>query len=159
MILAGLGAARIVDVAGRYRAQWSVAVALACLAVVQFALYVPLVRSADDTAWAARADVSFARSFVPDLAGRTYVLTHNPGMFHVWGVGAGQMSLAAADPSLLDRLAGRYPDGVYVHWNFWCNTQDRIQQEFCTRVLSLGHFEVVREHRERDQRLAFYRLQ
>ena len=31
----------------------------------------------------------------------SYVLTHNPGMFHVWGVNAGQMSLVTSNPAYL----------------------------------------------------------
>ena len=36
------------------------------------------------------------------------MLTHNPGMFHVWGVNAGQMSLIVTNPAYLDYLAKRY---------------------------------------------------
>jgi hypothetical protein len=95
---------------------------------------------------------------VPELRGNVYVLTHNPGMFHVWGVNAGQMSRLVVDPGYLRALAGRYPRGVYLHWNFWCNVQDVVQQEFCQKALATGHFELVREYRERDQRFAMYRL-
>ena len=119
----------------------------------------PVVRAVDDSAWAARADVEFARSFVPSLGRRSYVLTHNPGMFQVWGVNAGQMSLAATNPGWLDDLAARYPDGVYLHWNFWCNVQDPIQVEFCTKVRGLAAFRPVRERSERDQRYLFYVLE
>jgi hypothetical protein len=120
--------------------------------------YSPVVRSTNDGAWAARADVQFARSLIPDLRGNSYVLTHNPGMFQVWGVNAGQMSRAATNPAYLDDLAARFTDGVYLHWNFWCNVQDRLQQELCTKVLDLRSGEPVREHRERDQLYMLYRL-
>ena len=114
----------------------------------------PVVRATTDGAWAARADVRFAQSLVPDLRGNSYVLTHNPGMFQVWGVNAGQMSLVGDEPGVLWTISPtRYPDGVYLHWNFWCNVQDPIQREFCTKVLALGPAEPVREYRERDQRL------
>ena len=65
----------------------------------------------------------------------SYVLTHNPGMFHVWGVNAGQMSLIVSNPSYLDYLTDRYAGGVYLHWNFWCNVQDPVQREFCRQAL------------------------
>jgi len=79
-------------------------------------------------------------------------------MFHVWGINAGQMSLAAASPAYLDDLAGRFPGGVYLHWSFWCNVQDPVQPEFCRKVLALRPGEPVREHRERDQLYVLYRL-
>ena len=48
----------------------------------------------------------FAALVAAELPANSYVLTHNPGMFHVWGVNAGQMSLAADNPGYL-RLPGR----------------------------------------------------
>jgi hypothetical protein len=126
--------------------------------VFQFLWYAPLVRATTEEAWAARADVRFARSLVPQLSGNAYVLTHNPGMFHVWGVNAGQMSRAVADPGYPKALATRYSQGVYLHWNFWCNVLDPIQQAFCRKALEANAFEVMAEHREGDQRYAFYRL-
>ena len=79
-------------------------------------------------------------------------------MFHVWGVNAGQMSLVATNPLHLDYLAIRYAGGVYLHWNFWCNTSDPIQQGFCRAALVRKPVEIVREHRERDQYFALYRF-
>jgi Dolichyl-phosphate-mannose-protein mannosyltransferase len=159
MVLAGLGTARFVQwLDGRVpRVVAVVAIALAIAA--QFvAGYLPVVRSTTDGAWAARADVAFARSLVGDLRGNTYVLTHNPGMFQVWGISAGQMSLAATNPAFLYDLAARFRGGVYLHWNFWCNVPDPVQHAFCTNVLALGHGENVREFRERDQHFVLYRL-
>ena len=159
LILGGLGVARLADRFERTRLQPLARPGLACVLAVQFLWYVPAVRSTTDGAWAARADVQFARSLVPDLQGNAYVLTQNPGMFQVWGINAGQMSLAVNDPARLDDLARRYPGGVYLHWNFWCNVQDPIQRGFCTKILELRASEPVREQRVRDQRFALYRLQ
>ena len=94
---------------------------------------------------------------VPSRA-NAYVLTHNPGMFHVWGVNAGQMSLATSNPAYVRFLADRYPGGIFLHWNFWCNVQDPAQPEMCRQALTQGVAELVAEHRERDQRFAFYQL-
>jgi len=126
--------------------------------MVQFLWYLPVVRASSDGAWAARADVQFARSVVPTLPAHAYVLSQNPGMFQVWGVSAGQVSLATTVPGYLEQLDARHPGGVYLHWNFWCNVQDPVQQAFCTKVLELRPGTLVRESRERDQRFAFYRL-
>ncbi|HEY4609320.1 MAG TPA: hypothetical protein VIH06_08955, partial [Ilumatobacteraceae bacterium] len=102
--------------------------------------------------------VQFAGSLVRDLPPNAYVLTQNPGMFQVWGVSAGQVSMAVADPARLDALAARYTGGLYFHWNFWCNVEDPVQQRFCTRLLELRTADLVREQRVRDQRFALYRL-
>ena len=79
-------------------------------------------------------------------------------MFHVWGVSAGQMSLAVTDPTFLDDLDRRFPGGVYLHWNFWCTVQDPVQREYCTKALTLRSSQVVREYRERDRLYVLYRL-
>jgi hypothetical protein len=158
-VLAGLGAARLVGWAQRrFGARFRPQTALAAAIAFTFLWYAPLVRATTQEAWAARADVRFVHSVVPDLRGNAYVLAHNPGVFHLLGVNAGQMSRIVADPGYLDALAVQYSGRVYLHWNFWCNVQDRVQQEFCRKALAVGRFELVREYRERDQRFAVYRL-
>jgi hypothetical protein len=158
-ILGGLGAARLVRWATRFEPRLPAVQCLTAAVLVQFAWwYSPVVRSTADTAWAARADVQFARSLVADLPGNSYVLTHNPGMFQLWGVNAGQMSLAAADPAFLNHLAARFTGGVYLHWNFWCSVPDPVQREICVKTLGLRPAEPVREHRERDQHYILYRF-
>jgi hypothetical protein len=159
MVLGGLGTARLVRWIERVKPGLPVSQGLTAALAFQFLWYVPVVRSIADGAWAARADVQFARSFVPGLRENSYVLTHNPGMFHVWRVNAGQMSLAATNPAHLDDLEARYTGGIYLHWNFWCNVQDPVQREFCTKILELRHGEPVREYRERDEHYVLYRLQ
>jgi len=125
----------------------------------QFLWYMPVVRATTEEAWAARADVRFAETFVPSLPPNSYVLTHNPGMFHLWGVNAGQMSLIVDQPGRLPFLAARYAGGVYLHWDFWCNVADPVQQDFCRRARDIGTTSLVREYRERDQRFALYRFE
>jgi hypothetical protein len=68
------------------------------------------------------------------------------------------MSHVALNPRYVDVLKARYPGGVYVHWNFWCNVDDPVQPEFCRQVTSTHPVVSVREYRYRDQRFAFYRV-
>jgi hypothetical protein len=157
-ILGGLGASRIVGWLERVRPRIPAFAAVTLGLAFQFLWYLPLVRATTEEAWAARADVRFSRQLVPALRGNSYVLTHNPGMFHLWGVNAGQMSTVVANPGYLPVLAARYAGGVYLHWNFWCNVHDRAQQDLCRRALEIRSAEVVQEYRERDQRYALYRF-
>jgi hypothetical protein len=158
-VLAGVGTsavgrrlATVAAVGGR--AAWVVAAALG----VQFLWYAPVVRATTEEAWAARADVRFAASVAPQLRGNTYVLAHNPGMFHLWGVNAGQLSVVVGNPGYLEFLAGRYAGGVYLHWNFWCNVQAPEQQNLCRLVRAGAPVETVRTYRERDYGFAFYKF-
>jgi hypothetical protein len=158
--LAGVGAARI----GRTLAgaPWSIRRPLTWIALallVHFQWYLPWVRAVGEEAWAARADVRFAKEVSDALPANAIILTHNPGMFHVWGRSAAQLSFAVADSSFVrERLAPRYAGGVYLHWNFWCNVTDDTQRAFCRQALASYPNHLVREFRERDYRYAFYRL-
>jgi hypothetical protein len=157
-VLGGLGASRVAAwFDARHFAVRGLRVATAGL-LFQSLWYAPVVRATTEEAWAARADVRFAESVVPMLDGNAYVLTHNPGMFHVWGVSAGQMSLVANNPGQLAFLATRYRD-VYLHWNYWCNVSDPVQQAFCAQALAVNPAKVVREYRERNQRYSLYRFE
>ena len=161
-VLGGLGASRfsraLSQIGARFGAGHIGGALTAILLLFQFLWYAPVVRATTEEAWAARADVRFAQTFAGEIPRNSYVLTHNPGMFHLWGVNAGQMSLVTSNTEYLRFLAGRYRGGIYLHWGFWCNVQDRVQQEICQNALATAPGELVREHRERDQRLAFYRL-
>lgn len=159
-VLGGLGAARLARVVTEHRRHANVPVRALIIAVLmfQFLWYAPVVRATTEEAWAARADVGFAQTVASQLPRNSYVLTHNPGMFHLWGVNAGQMSLVIANPAYVRFLAERYSGGVYLHWNFWCNAQDPPQQQICRNAFAIGAPELITEHRERDQRFAFYRM-
>jgi 4-amino-4-deoxy-L-arabinose transferase-like glycosyltransferase len=155
-ILAGVGAARLVRLL-IWRGMNVRGVLITGLAFI-FLWHAPAVRATTEEAWAARADVRFAREFAAGLPPESYILTHNPGMFQLWGNSAGQLPLMVMNPHYVSFLAGRYPGGVYVHWNYWCNVQDPVHPEFCRKALALGQAELVREARERDQRFALYRI-
>ena len=157
-ILAGLGAGQL----ARWIARWQSAV-VARRAVIaglafQFLWYAPLVRATTEEAWAARADVRFAESAASELPPDSLVLTHNPGMFHLWGVNAAQMFTVVDNPARLQYLASRYAGGVYLHWNFWCNVADPVQQDVCRKVAAMTPLDVFREHREQNQRFALLRI-
>ena len=157
-VLGGLGAAQLAHGIARSARAIPARVLIGALVLFQFLWYGPVVRARPEEAWAARADVAFAEQFAKQIPRNAYVLTHNPGMFHLWGVNAGQMSLVTSNHAYLRLLADRYGGGMYLHWNFWCNVHDSAHQDTCRKALGLGPAEVVLESTERDQRFAFYRL-
>ena len=157
-VLGGLGAAQLARLTARLDARVPVRALIVTALAFQFLWYAPVVRATTEEAWAARADVRFAEAFAAELPRNSYVLTHNPGMFHLWGINAGQMSRVIANPAYRALLGRRYTGGVFVHWNFWCNVQDPVQQEICRKALATGPSEMVKEYRERDQHYALYRI-
>ncbi len=124
-----------------------------------FLTYLPLVRATGEEAWSAREDVEFARTVAASLSPDAIVLTHNPNMFLLWGRNAAQASIASTDEEYVrSALFSRYAGGVFFHWNFWCNVSDPVQVAFCKNVLERYDVRLLREHRVRDQRFAFYQL-
>jgi hypothetical protein len=156
-MLAGIGAWQIAERPAVRGLSWA-APALAVALSLQFLVYVPFVRAVGDEGWAARGDVAFARDFAGGLPAGSIVLTHNPHMFHLWGRNAAQASLLSTDPAFKGALAARYPGGVYLHWNFWCNVPDPLQHSFCTKALDAFPHVLEQERQVRNYRYAFYRL-
>ena len=138
---------------------WQVFAAIVVVVLAQFLWYAPLVRATGEEAWGARADVKYAREFAARLPPNSLVLTHNPGMFHLWNVSAAQMSVARTDPRHAQQLFSRFAGGVYLHWNFWCNVSDPVQRGFCRSALDGYVHELVDSRRERTYEYALYRLQ
>jgi hypothetical protein len=162
-ILAAAGLWRLADHVRWWRGgTWTDGLAFASIAAIlfaQFLWYLPLVRETGEEAWAARADVRYAREFVARLPPNSVVLTHNPAMFHLWNVSAAQMSITRGDPHAIERLQARFAGGVYLHWNYWCNVPDPVQNSFCKTGLNEYAHELVESRRERDFEYALYRMQ
>jgi asparagine N-glycosylation enzyme membrane subunit Stt3 len=160
-ILAGIGLWRLMATLGEDRpphVRWKPIAAVAAL-LVQFLWYVPFVRAVGEEAWGARADVTFARNATRALPANSFVLSHNPAMFHVWGQSAAQVSVATTDPAYVERiLAPRYAGGIFFNWGYWCDVDDPAQRPLCTAILDRYPHVLAREYRERDYRYAMYQL-
>ena len=159
-LLAGRGAANALAwlrAAAATRA-WAGRIVVAALAVSLLS-FMPLVRAVGEEAWSARADVAYAHELAKELPANAIVLTHNPNMFHLWGVNAAQASLATTDENWLRGvLPRRYAGGVFFHYNYWCNTADPLQVSFCTGLLDRYPSTLFAEQRVRDARFALYKL-
>lgn len=158
-LLAGAGLARLVRVwSRRWPARIAVTAVVAGL-LVQFSWHAPVARAVGEEAWAARADVRYARQFARQLPANSMVLTHNPSLFHVWGINAAQLSLVQTDPAYVrGPVFDRYAGGVYLHWNFWCNVRDPVQTAFCRTAFDAFPSTMMDSARERDYQYALYRL-
>ena len=103
-VLAGVGMSRLVRAAAvKIGAGPARGIAIASGSLLQFTWYLPWVRSVGEEAWAARADVEFASEVARQLPPNALVLTHNPGMFHVWGANAAQLSIAVDEAGIRAR--------------------------------------------------------
>jgi hypothetical protein len=156
VMLGALGVTGLIDrlVPSRRRA---LAFGLTTMAIGWMFLWqAPHSRSVGEEAWAARADVAFAREVAETLEPDALVLTHNPNMFLMWGVNAAQMHFGTI-PDFFDQAESRHGRHVYVHWGFWCNVDDETLQQMCEKTLAGTATVVVKESRERNYRFAFYK--
>ena len=158
-LLAGAGAHHLLDrVALSAKQQW-LGYALITLAALNLLQFGNKVSNVGEEAWAARADVDIARQWAKALPDNSYVLTHNPHMFHLWGISAGQAHLALTEPDYVrNSLPRQYSGGVYFHWNFWCNVDDPLRVALCQRVVDGYPDEVILESRVRHYRYAMHQL-
>ena len=160
-LLAGAGGAALADLAERKSLRLALRPSLLIAAAValNFSLYLPAVRAEGEEAWQARRDVDFARAATKELPPNSIVLTHDPSMFLVWGQAAAQMYLAEDAGWVRDYLVPRYQGGVFLHWNYWCNTVNDPNADLCRQVRSAYFWEPFREYRERDLTVALLALQ
>jgi Dolichyl-phosphate-mannose-protein mannosyltransferase len=120
--------------------------------------YLPFTRAIGRESWASRADHAAAVRMMAEVPQDGIVLSHNPGMIHVMGRSAAQASTVTYQPERVDDLFRRFPGGVYFHYNFWCNVDDSVQNEFCQQVLASYKTRVVLEESSGFYRYVLYRL-
>ncbi|MCX7003038.1 MAG: glycosyltransferase family 39 protein [bacterium] len=119
----------------------------------------PRVRRVSQEGWAARHDVRYAREFARLVPPHALILTHNPNMFLLWGHSAAQMSLFSEQRDYFANvLLPRYPGGIYLHWNYWCNMPDQQQQFYGVMLTNHIGWAWVAEQREQDYVYALLRL-
>lgn len=158
-LMAGEGLCRVVQWIGRSIPERTALAGVVGATLVQFSWTAPVARSTGEEAWGARADIGFARTFVAQLPRNSIVLSHNPTVFHLWGVNAAQLSLVQTDPAYVrGPLFDRYAGGVYAHWGFWCNVQDPRQKVFCDEALKSYRGERIASGAERDYIYGLYKL-
>jgi hypothetical protein len=132
---------------------------IVALLVLNGVQLLPLVRRVSQEGWAARHDVRYAREFARLVPPHALILTHNPNMFLLWGHSAAQMSLFTEQHDyFVNVLLPRHPGGIYLHWDYWCNTPDRQQQLFGDMLTNHIGWAWVAERREQDYVYALLRL-
>lgn len=159
-VLAGLGTSRFLDIKV-FRKKSSTVGAVVVLAILlSWVWFLPLISRIGNEAFQSRNDVACARSFAEALPSKSLVLTHNPGMWLVWGKNAAQLSIGTTAPARIkEDFFARYPGGVYLHWNYWCNVPNPEQNYFCDAFSGDFVRETVEECAPGDYRYVLYRLQ
>jgi Dolichyl-phosphate-mannose-protein mannosyltransferase len=159
VVFAGMGAAMAARAGARWCGDTKAAWLVAALVAIHFTWFLPLVRSVGEESWGSRTDVAFGHRIAQALPPNSIVLTHTPSMFQLWGANAAQASLATTDPSRVSGMfTSQFAGGVYFHWGFWCNVDDKVQHAFCQNILDRFPHEVVAEDAHATYRYVLYRL-
>ncbi|MCX5899944.1 MAG: glycosyltransferase family 39 protein [Proteobacteria bacterium] len=157
-VLAGNGAACLTAWIGKRFGTGFVYVP-AALIIFNFLSFMPYIRAITQEAWAARADHRYAQEMLKLIPEDSVVLTHNPNMFLAWGRNAAQASLATEQKAYFNELFSRYKEGVFFHFNFWCNVDDPLQKSFCQNILTTFKCTQVAEYHEKNYRYALYKVE
>jgi len=157
-LLGGLGGACVVQWIGRRLSLRTVESILAVVIVMSFLSFLPYVRAATQEAWSSRFDHRFAHKIAESIPPDSFIFTHNPNMFLIWGKNAGQASIAMSPDVHLRHFFKRYPGGVYFHYNYWCTVSSETQPALCRNILKKFDTEKIMWERERDKEFALYRL-
>ena len=160
-VLAGLGVYRLKTFINKFPTlNFYYHPIITIILILSFIKFLPQVRAETQEAWGARADHYYAKEFAALLPENSIILTHNPNMFHLWGKNAAQVSLATTNKSYVDQvLFYQYRGGAYLHWNYWCNATDSLQNSFCNDVLQDYKYDLIKEFKENDYRYALYRIE
>ena len=159
-MIAGCGASLVASyINSRSKNKSLIHYTLTSIMIILFLSFLPFVRAITHEAWAARADHKYAKKMSEMLPQNSIVLTHNPNMFLVWGNNAAQASLVTEQSRHFSRFFYKYKGGVYFHYNFWCNVNDRLQNSFCNNILNRFKCIPVISFKERNYEYVLYRVE
>ncbi len=158
-LMGGFGASQLCAwINDRFKARYAEA-ALSILIILCFLSFMPYIRAATQEAWASRVDHRFAKKIAETIPPHSFIFTHNPNMFLLWGKNAAQASIAMSENIHLQHFFRRYTGGVYFHYNYWCTVSSDAQPMLCKNILKKFHTEKIMWESERGKEFALYRIE
>jgi hypothetical protein len=106
----------------------------------------------------ARADIAFVQEVAAKLPTGALVLSTDPCIWNVLGRNAAQFSVLEAQVRTdLRELVRQYPGGIYLHWDYWMNSQPEFAKAW--RQLALDtHATVFARRNAEAVQFAVFRL-
>ncbi|MEO5360689.1 MAG: glycosyltransferase family 39 protein [Nitrospirota bacterium] len=155
-LLAGLGLSRLwsIVVSRKY-----ITVAAGVIFVMLILARIPYIRAEGEEAWECRVDHVQAREMFSMVdRENSVILTHNPGMFLLWGANAAQTSTLTYNANRMNYFFERYGNNVYFHYNYWCNVDNPVQKKFCQDILNTFECERISFYTVQNRIFALYRI-
>ncbi|MBF0486837.1 MAG: glycosyltransferase family 39 protein [Nitrospirae bacterium] len=158
-LLAGLGLYRVVAVFRDTNLSRYTAATAAVILFLAFSAHLPYIRAEGEDAWECRVDYVEAKKMLSTVdKENSIILTHNPGMFLLWGANAAQTSTATYTPDRMNYFFNRYGQNVYFHYNYWCNVDNPVQKKFCQAMLNAYDWQQITYHTEQNRIFALYKI-
>jgi Dolichyl-phosphate-mannose-protein mannosyltransferase len=77
----------------------------------------------------ARADIDFAHEAATKLPRGSLVISNDPCIWNMLGRNAAQLhAVESLLRTQMREMARQYPGGIYLHWDYWVNIEDRLAQ-------------------------------
>ncbi|MEO0294166.1 MAG: hypothetical protein ABIN61_08125, partial [candidate division WOR-3 bacterium] len=123
-----------------------------------FTSFLPFAAAEGEEAWAARKDHEYAIEFTKLLPPNSIVYTHNPNIFLLNKKSAIQSAMETYNPGIIQYHLEQFKGGVYLHYNYWSNTDDPIQRSFTENILNNYNYITVREYYYRNYKYGLYKI-
>jgi len=106
----------------------------------------------------ARADIDFCREAAAKLPRGSLVISTDPCIWNMLGRNASQISNVEdmVRTEMLE-MTRQYPGGIYLHWDYWVNAEDRFAKPWRQLVVDT-HATVVSRMNAEAVKLALFRL-
>ena len=161
-VLAGMGGGwigeKVKDVEWAAGKQRLVSGFIILVLAFSFLKFMPLVRRVGQEAWGSRYDHHYAKMFLDMLPERSIVLTQNPTMLLLWQQNAIQTYAGINNPDIMKNLFEKYPGHVYFHYNYWCNTMSKQNQNLCQAIKDKYDLTEVATATEQNHEYGLYRI-
>ncbi len=106
----------------------------------------------------ARADISFAREAAAMLPTGSLVISTDPCVWNMLGRNAAQFySVENMVRTEMREMVRQYPGGIYLHWDYWVNCEDRFAKPWRQLILDTHAVPIVRRNAE-AVKFALFRL-
>jgi hypothetical protein len=106
----------------------------------------------------ARADVAFVREVAAKLPTGALVISTDPCIWNVLGRNAAQLHTVETEVRTeMRELVRQFPGGIYLHWDYWMNTQPEFAKVWRQLVLDTHATVIARSNAEAVE-FAVFRL-
>jgi hypothetical protein len=155
-VFVGIGAAALFTGLRRHPALLG---AVGAAIVLNWASAMHFVPTPGREATEARADVDFARAMAAKLPTGSLVISPDPCLWNLLGRNASQMpTVHNMVRTEMRELVRQYPGGIYLHWDYWVNSNQPRMAEVWKKLIIDSHATIFGRGAAEAYKFALFRL-